>query len=181
MKRITILLSSPRPNGNSDKLAWSFIKGAKAANHLVNIITIRDLRINGCLGCEYCYDHKGECIQNDDMQNVYNVLSETDIIVFATPIYYQSFPSQLKAVIDRLYVTENKSFPIEGSALLATYATPDKKMEEQRGKEIKDLMKEDGLLENDEDLFMEDEDKKILLDLTPETYLGNASDLISFI
>ena len=112
-------------------MAWSFIKGAKAANHLVNIITIRDLRINGCLGCEYCYDHKGECIQNDDMQNVYNVLSETDIIVFATPIYYQSFPSQLKAVIDRLYVTENKSFPIEGSALLATYATPDKKMEEQ--------------------------------------------------
>ena len=44
----------------------------------------------------------------------------------------------------------------------------DKKMEEQRGKEIKDLMKEDGLLENDEDLFMEDEDKKIFDALTKD-------------
>ena len=32
------------------------------------------------------------------------------------------FPAQLKAVVDRLYVTENRSFPITGAVLLATYA-----------------------------------------------------------
>lgn len=127
-KTITVFMASPRNEGNSDKLANSFIKGAKKAGNKVNVLKIRELCVNGCLGCEYCYDNNGMCIQKDDMQNIYKVLEHTDIIVFATPIYYQSFPSQLKAVIDRLYVTENRKFPITGAILLATYATSDKKM-----------------------------------------------------
>lgn len=120
---IVVFLSSPRVGGNSDKLAASFIEGAKDAGHMVTTFAIRDLNINGCLGCEYCYSHDGECVQQDDMQTVYAVLESTDIIVFATPIYYQGFPSQLKAVVDRLYVTENRDFAISQSILLATYAS----------------------------------------------------------
>mgnify|MGYP002511459547 CR=1 FL=1 len=131
MKRVTIFLSSPREDGNSDKLAKAFIRGARSANHKVNVVIIRDEKINGCVGCEYCYAHQGECAQQDDMQKVYCLLEETDIVVFATPIYYQGFPSQLKAVVDRLYVTENKKFPITGAVLLATYATPGHEMSEQ--------------------------------------------------
>lgn len=131
MKRITILLSSPREDGNSDKLAEAFIRGARSANHEVNIVIIRNEKINGCIGCEYCYSHQGECAQQDDMQKVYCLLENTDIVVFATPIYYQGFPAQLKAVVDRLYVTENKKFPISGAILLATYATSGSEMSEQ--------------------------------------------------
>lgn len=131
MSKITVFLSSPRENGNSDKLASAFIEGAKFSNNVVNVFPIRDSHINGCLGCEYCYEHNGECAQKDDMQNVYKLLEETDVIVFATPIYYQGFPSQLKAVVDRLYVSENRVFPITGAVLLATYATPGDKMSEQ--------------------------------------------------
>lgn len=128
MSNILILLSSPRKNGNSDKLAKAFSKGAESAGNNCTILTIRDMNINGCMGCEYCYDNNGVCCQNDDMQTVYKYLEETDIIVFATPIYYQAFPSQLKAVVDRLYVTENKEFPVKGAVLLATYATPGTQM-----------------------------------------------------
>lgn len=127
-KKITVFMSSPRKDGNSDKLARAFIEGAKKANNIVNIIAIRDFHINGCIGCEYCYDHNGECSQKDDMQFIYRTLETTDIVVFATPVYYQSFPSQLKAVVDRLYVTENRDFPVIGAILLATYATPGKEM-----------------------------------------------------
>lgn len=130
-KRITVFMASPRKNGNSDKLANAFIKGAENANNCVNIIVIRDYNINGCIGCEYCYEHNGECSQKDDMQRVYSILETTDVVVFATPIYYQSFPAQLKAVIDRFYVTENREFPIKGAVLLATYATAGKEMSKQ--------------------------------------------------
>lgn len=140
MKRITIFLSSPRVNGNSDKIAAAFIKGAKDKGHFVNIVTIRDLKINGCIGCEFCYTSNGKCVQKDDMQKVYNILSETDIIVFSTPIYYQSFPSQLKAVIDRMYVSENRTFPIEGAILLATYASSGNQMAEQTVSYFKSLI-----------------------------------------
>lgn len=123
MKRITVLLASPRANGNSDKLAMSFIKGSEQAGNVVNVFPIRDHKINGCIGCEYCYDHAGECSQKDDMQKLYHIFENTDVLVISTPVYYQGFPSQLKAVVDRLYVTENRKFPISESVLLTTYAT----------------------------------------------------------
>ena len=128
MRNILILLSSPRKNGNSDKLAKAFAEGAESAGNKNTTLTIRDMNINGCKGCEYCYNHNGECRQDDDMQTVYKYLEETDIIVFATPIYYQAFPSQLKAVVDRLYVTENKDYPVKCAVLLATYSTPGTQM-----------------------------------------------------
>lgn len=129
--RLAVFMSSPRKGGNSDKLAEAFIAGAKAGGHQTTTITIRECTINGCLGCEYCYDHSGSCIQQDDMQNVYTILENSDVVVFATPIYYQGFPAQLKAVVDRLYVSENRDFPIIGSVLLATYATEGHFMAEQ--------------------------------------------------
>lgn len=130
-KTITVLLASPRVNGNSDRLAAAFITGAKKAGHHVNTVIIRNYHINGCTGCEYCYAHRGECAQIDDMQQIYKFLEITDVLVFATPIYYQSFPSQLKAVIDRLYVTENRTFPVSEAVLLATYATHGNAMSKQ--------------------------------------------------
>lgn len=128
MSRILILASSPRNNGNSDKLAKAFAEGATAAGNTVTMLYIRDLTIVGCCGCEYCYEHQGNCCQMDDMQRIYEQLEHTDIVVFATPIYYQAFPSQLKAVVDRLYVTENRDFPVIGSILLATYASTGSQM-----------------------------------------------------
>ena len=128
---ITVFMGSPRRNGNSDKLAEAFIAGTKSTDSIVNVIFVREKDINGCIGCEYCYEHNGECAQQDDMQQIYKILESTDIIVFATPIYFQSFPSQLKAVIDRLYVMENRIFPIRGAVLLATYATSGEEMSKQ--------------------------------------------------
>lgn len=143
-KTITVFMASPRKNGNSDKLASAFIKGSQNAGNKVNTVIIRELQINGCIGCEYCYEHNGECYQKDDMQSVYTMLESTDIVVFATPIYYQGFPAQLKAVIDRLYVTENRDFPITGAILLATYATPGKDMSKQTEEYFKCLINYHG-------------------------------------
>ena len=130
MKNLLVFASSPRCNGNSDKLARAFCSGATISGNKVTTLFIRDMIIHSCMGCEYCYEHKGNCCQTDDMQIIYKQLEKTDIIVFATPIYYQAFPSQLKAVVDRLYVTENRSFPVKGAILLATYASSGKQMSE---------------------------------------------------
>lgn len=147
MKKICVFLASPRENGNSDKLAFSFVKGAKEAKNEVDVVAIRECSINGCISCEYCYAHKGTCSQQDDMQKIYEILSKTDVVVFASPIYYQSFPAQLKAVIDRLYVSENRDFPITGAILLATYATPGAQMAEQTIAYYKCLIKYHGWID----------------------------------
>ena len=127
-KVTTVIFGSPRSNGNSDKLANALISGAIENGKTVRSVIIRDLIIKGCIGCEYCYSNYGICAQEDDMQQVYEILENTNTIVFATPIYYQGFPSQLKAIIDRLYVMENRYFPIQNAVLLATYASPGEEM-----------------------------------------------------
>jgi multimeric flavodoxin WrbA len=62
--------------------------------------TVRGKRIGFCLQCDYCIEHK-ECIQKDDMQELYAMMKDADGIVVATPVYNGGVSAQTKAVMDR--------------------------------------------------------------------------------
>jgi multimeric flavodoxin WrbA len=62
--------------------------------------TVRGKSIGFCLHCDYCLEHK-ECIQKDDMQELYPLLKNADGIVIATPVYNGGISAQTKAVLDR--------------------------------------------------------------------------------
>jgi multimeric flavodoxin WrbA len=64
------------------------------------LFTVRGKRIGFCLQCDYCLEHK-ECIQKDDMQELYAMLKDADGIVIATPVYNGGVSAQTKAVMDR--------------------------------------------------------------------------------
>ncbi len=101
--KITILNGSPKI-GNTAAMANAFAEGAKAAGHDVEIIHVGKMKIAGCLGCEYCHTKgEGKCIQQDDMAKVIPAYLESDMIVFATPIYYFDMTAQLSAAIQRVY------------------------------------------------------------------------------
>ncbi|MDO4194014.1 MAG: flavodoxin family protein, partial [Erysipelotrichaceae bacterium] len=60
--------------------------------------------IHGCLACEHCHKiEKGICVQKDDMQEVYDLLKDADMLILASPIYYHGISGQLKCTIDRFY------------------------------------------------------------------------------
>lgn len=61
---------------------------------------VRGKKISPCMHCDYCM-REGECIQKDDMFNVYPLITEADGIIMATPIYNGGLSSQLKAIMDR--------------------------------------------------------------------------------
>ena len=62
------------------------------------------MNIKGYLACEYCHTKAFRtCSQKDDMQKVYPVLDEADMIVLASPIYYHGFSGQLQCAINRIY------------------------------------------------------------------------------
>ena len=88
MSNITVLIGSPRKGGNTEALAQAFIDGAKK-NHDIEVISVADTKINGCTGCNFCYaDESRRCLQKDGMQEIYENLAHTDIIVIATPVYF---------------------------------------------------------------------------------------------
>ena len=102
--RILVLNGSPRPKGNTKQMVEAFQKGAESAGHQVDVVDVCRKKIAGCLACEYCHTKgNGVCVQKDDMQEVYSLLMEADMLVIASPIYYHGISGQLKCTIDRFY------------------------------------------------------------------------------
>lgn len=42
-------------------------------------------------------------MQNNDMQEIYEIMKEMDMLVIASPIYYHGITGKIKCVIDRFY------------------------------------------------------------------------------
>ena len=108
--KILILNGSPRPHGNTAAMAEAFAKGALENGHQVDIMNICQMNIAGCKACEYCHQkgsgHERRCIQQDDMQKIYPLLDEADMIVLASPVYYHGFSGQLQCAIHRIYALD---------------------------------------------------------------------------
>ena len=64
-KRVLIISSSPRKDGNSETLAAAFAKGAREAGHQVETVYLREKQVSFCKGCLACLK-LGHCVIQDD-------------------------------------------------------------------------------------------------------------------
>lgn len=130
-KKILVVIGGGRTNGNTDRLSNAFMKGANEAGHQVEKISLMKTEIKGCLGCNACR-HRKPCIQKDGFNDLIPKIVGADLIVFASPLYFWTISSQLKAFIERFYCIaeedENpplgryEKYPVKDCALLMTAA-----------------------------------------------------------
>jgi multimeric flavodoxin WrbA len=99
-KKILILSSSPRKNGNSEILCNQFLLGAKEVGYDTEKIRFSEKKINYCTGCSSCLSKK-RCSQQDDMNEILEKMISADVIVMATPVYFYTMSAQMKTLIDR--------------------------------------------------------------------------------
>lgn len=111
-KKIVVITGSPRKNGNSFAMTDAFIAAAKAKGHTVTRFDAALQKVGGCHACETCFKSGKACSFDDDFNKIAPDIEAADVIVFTTPLYWYSFPAQIKGVIDRLY-----SFCIGGKAI----------------------------------------------------------------
>ena len=97
------IVCSPRNNGNTEVLVKEALDSARRFGATTEMIKISDLNIMPCDGCESC-DITGECKIEDDMQNIYTKLLQSDGIIFGSPVYFWGVTAQAKTVIDRTFV-----------------------------------------------------------------------------
>ena len=103
-KKIIILNGAARKNGNTAKLAEAFAEGARSAGNEVKSFYLDDMNIHSCKGCLNAgKNSKSPCSQKDDMDKIYSEFEETDVIVFASPLYFWTVTGTLKTAADRLY------------------------------------------------------------------------------
>ena len=107
-----------RKGGNTEIMAQAFAEAARKNQNEVSVLDVASMNICGCLGCKYCWAHKGECVQKDDMGKVFAALANADMVVFASPIYWFDITAQMKTVIDRLYAGGSVGFHFHKTALL---------------------------------------------------------------
>ena len=102
--RAVVLHGSPRRGGNSDTLAEHFIQGLKTTGDVeVFDFILNDMKIRPCQGCEYCAtSENNKCAIQDDMQKIYDVFADADIVVWATPMYWGYMTAQMKTALDRM-------------------------------------------------------------------------------
>lgn len=120
MSKVVILKASPRKKGNSNALAAAFADEARKAGATVVQHDVANMEIGGCRGCCGC-KKKGACVFDDDFGKVAEDLRDADGIVIASPVYWYTFPAQIKALIDRWFslCVTGKDFSGKKAALLS--------------------------------------------------------------
>lgn len=131
MKRIMVVVGGGRKHGNTEQLADAFIRGAQEAGHWVDKILLREMRINGCTGCNACR-YQRPCVQRDDFNALVPLLHSCDLLVLASPLYFWTLSSSIKAFIERFYslaeadphppLGRYERYPVRDAALLMTAA-----------------------------------------------------------
>ena len=121
--KIAVFNGSPRKE-NTAALVEAFREGAETAGHEVQVLHVGQMKIGGCLGCEYCHTKgEGNCVQKDDIEKILPAYKEADMVVFASPIYYFTMTAQMEAAIQRVYCI-GKPSKAKKAALLLSSGTP---------------------------------------------------------
>jgi len=100
MKKVLALMGSPRKNKSTDKLLDYLLIGINELDYEIKKIYLKDLSINSCVGCEHC-GRTSNCVFNDDMNEVYDGFDNSDIVILAAPIYFNSINGLSKNIVDR--------------------------------------------------------------------------------
>jgi multimeric flavodoxin WrbA len=97
MSKAVVLFASPHKDGHTAKLLDSFMNHFSLEYEYINLY---DCTIRPCIDCKACA--RMTCPYNsDDMGIIIKKIESAEIIICATPIYFNHVPSPFKAMMDR--------------------------------------------------------------------------------
>jgi len=103
--RVLALNSSPRTGSQSktELMLNPLVEGMLDAGGEVEVVNLREKKIKHCVGCYTCWTKPpGKCIHKDDMTGeLLPKWLESDLVVYATPLYNYGMNATLKAFVER--------------------------------------------------------------------------------
>ena len=163
MKVLTLLGSAKKKGNTATVLEW-VEEELQAAGHAVERVYLHNKTINGCMGCAKCREHadKIACIQKDDAPEIMEKMMASDVVLYASPLYFWGFTAQIKALIDR------------GYALVTNYHQPNQ-TSLMKGKRVGLLATGGGSFENNAEAMFTAFDRVagfLMAEKTGELYVG---------
>ena len=103
--KILALNGSPRMKASSTyHMLKPLLEGMEAAGAEIELIHVRKLDLEACIGCYTCWVRTpGECIHKDkdSMVSALESYNTADMVIFGTPLYHFSMSGIMKTFIDR--------------------------------------------------------------------------------
>lgn len=102
--KVTILMGSPRKQGNTNAVLEPFMEQLKKQGVEYDLFWLYDMDIHGCTACRTCQKdwENYSCAFDDGLKPIYESLLTSDAMVLATPIYGWYCTGPMKNAIDRL-------------------------------------------------------------------------------
>jgi multimeric flavodoxin WrbA len=106
MVKILCLSGSRDRNGRTARAIQAIITGAEKASAKTEIFFLPELNLHHCQQCDangwgLCRK-EGHCVVEDDFQMLVDKIHESDVVIFATPVYFRDLSESMKVVLDKL-------------------------------------------------------------------------------
>jgi hypothetical protein len=121
-KKVLVISTTPRRNGNSEILADELARGAIDGGNAVEKVVLYDKKIDFCIGCFACQKTQKCVITTDDANSIVEKMLHADVIVFATPVYFHDMCGQMKTLLDRSNPLYPSDYQFRDIYLIATAA-----------------------------------------------------------
>jgi multimeric flavodoxin WrbA len=100
MSKILAIYGSPRRKGNTATLVDRALEGVLEGGGQVEKLVLRDLKMSPCLEIYGCTKN-GRCAIQDDFQQVYDQLLESDGLILGSPVFFYTVSAHVKILMDR--------------------------------------------------------------------------------
>jgi multimeric flavodoxin WrbA len=117
MNIISINSSPHGRHGSTQAMINAMLKGLESPENEISSVILLEKNIEHCRGCYTCwFKTPGVCIINDDMKELIGMLSNADLIILGTPMYYINISGRMKVFFDRLLATSGHLHPELGTS-----------------------------------------------------------------
>ncbi len=96
------IVCSPRKNGNTEIMMKEALSVARECGCETEMFLTAGKILEPCLACGTCFKI-GQCVQKDDMQELYQLYQKADAIILGSPVYFHNVSAQAKIVMDRTF------------------------------------------------------------------------------
>jgi multimeric flavodoxin WrbA len=114
--KVIAICGSPRKNGNTEILCQHTLKSISEEGLQTELIRLSGLNILPCRACMSCLN-SGVCAIEDDVEPIFIKMKDADGIILASPVYYGSCTSLLKALMERVgWLSRSHNEPFKGKS-----------------------------------------------------------------
>lgn len=105
MKAIAVN-GSPRKNWNTASLLEHALTGAAKDGAETELVHLYDLDFKGCISCFACKKIGGKsygwCAVKDGLKPILKRISEADVLILGTPVYFSAETGEMRSFLERL-------------------------------------------------------------------------------